>query len=90
MRSNYYHGVVFAETLYFGCLATSFFNNNVCFFFLASKAQILSYFDTKPKDEEKLPPKKSGIQSLPETDAYIHLLCCIFFIDNGNNEKVFI
>ena len=57
-------------------------------FYLASKAQILNFFDTKPSEEEKLPSKKSGIQSLPETDAYLHLLCCIYFIDNKNNEKV--
>jgi len=53
----------------------------------ASKTELLGFFDTKPSDEEKLPSKKSGIQSLPETDAYLHLLCCIFFIDNKKNEK---
>ncbi|XP_066936417.1 26S proteasome non-ATPase regulatory subunit 3-like [Clytia hemisphaerica] len=53
----------------------------------ASKSTLLGFFDAKQGEEEKLPPKKSGIQSLPETDVYLHLLCCIYFIDKKNNEK---
>jgi len=52
-----------------------------------SKQELLGLFNSKQNDEERTPSKKSGIQSLPETDIYIHLLTCIYFIDAKNNNK---
>ena len=82
--------------LYVACRSLLFYENfnlkvhlkNKILFLTGSKGEVLGYFGAKQNDDEKTPTKKSGIQSLPETDVYLHLLSCIYFIDTKNNEKV--